>query len=111
MKSKRQRKILEIITNTVYYLLSIIYSFIIFPIIKIIYIIFKLFININDIKLEKTVYFSTKIILIISFIVEYILIQINPIFSDIIINVYEYISTAIMIPVILESLQLLNKNL
>ena len=103
--------ILEIITNTVYYLLSIIYSFIIFPIIKIIYIIFKLFININDIKLEKTVYFSTKIILIISFIVEYILIQINPIFSDIIINVYEYISTAIMIPVILESLQLLNKNL
>ena len=32
-------------------------------------------------------------------------------FSNIIINVYEYISTAIMIPVILESLQLLNKNL
>lgn len=103
--------ILEIITNTVYYLLSIVYSFIIFPIIRIICIIFKLFISIDNIKSEKTIYFSTKIILIISFILEYILIQINPIFSSVIINIYEYISTAIMIPVILESLQLLNKNL
>ena len=103
--------ILEIITNTIYYILSIVYSFIIFPIIRMIYIVFKLFISIDNIKSEKTIYFSTKIILIISFIVEYILIQINPIFSGIIINIYEYISTAIMIPVILESLQLLNKNL
>lgn len=100
--------ILNLIISVLKQFLTIIFSIFVLPILYFINFIIKLLIKISHTDINKVNYSITKVISVISFITTYIILQINTIiFQPKIISVYEYISTAILIPIILESIMTL----
>lgn len=93
------------------YLLSYLFTTIINPICIFIKFILKLLNKVSNTNENKINYGISKITLILTFIITYLLLQLNStIFQDRIIATYEYLSTAILIPVILDSLSSMKDN-
>lgn len=104
--------IFDIICCMILYLLSYLFTTIINPICIFIKFIFKTLNKMSNTNENKINYGISKITLILSFVITYLLIQLNStIFQERIIATYEYISTTILIPVILESLLSMKGNL
>ncbi|MGN1324706.1 MAG: hypothetical protein ACI4VR_05860 [Bacilli bacterium] len=104
--------IFDIIRCMILYLLSYLFTTIINPICIFIKFILKILNKISNTNENKINYGISKITLILSFVITYLLIQLNnTIFQERIIATYEYISTAILIPIILESLLSTKGNL
>lgn len=94
------------------YLLSYLFSTTINPTCIFIKFILKFLGKISNINDNKINYGISKITLILSFVVAYLLMQLNnTIFQERVIATYEYISTAILIPIILEGLLSMKDNL
>lgn len=104
--------IFDIIRCMVLYLLSYLFTTTINPFCMFMKFIFKILNKISNTNENKINYGISKITLILSFVITYLLIQLNnTIFQERIIATYEYISTAILIPIILESLLSMKGNL
>lgn len=109
---KTIKKILFFIPSFVYdvirccfiYVISIIFSFFLTPILFIIRSIFYYLVKISKTNENQVIYGITKMVSVFTIILVYILLQANIVFKQNIISVYEFISTAILIPIILEGL-------
>ncbi len=94
----------ELIVNIIKLFSYSIYNVIILPIILIVGSLLKfvnIIINYDDGQFK---FLICKMLLVITFIVVYIVIIINKGFTSKLINIYEYVSTAIIIPILLESI-------
>lgn len=85
------------------YIFSIFLSFTIKPILTMFSFIFSKIIQLSNTNENQINYGITKIVATISIVFVYIIIQMNDIFQTRIINTYEFISSVIIIPIILEA--------
>ena len=86
------------------YLLSLLFTFVLSPILFFIKYLLKLIIKSTKTNENHISYGFAKFISVFSIILVYILLQMNNVFQPRIISVYEFFSTAILIPLILDSL-------
>lgn len=96
--------ILDIAICLCKYLLSIFLSFIIKPALTILSFLFFKIIQLSSTNENQINYGITKIVATMSIILVYIILQMNEVFQERIINTYEFISSVIIIPIILEAL-------
>lgn len=96
--------ILDIILCSFKYVFSLFLSFLIKPFLTILNFILSKIIQLSNTNENQINYGLSKIIWTFSIIFTYIILQINNIFQSRIINTYEFISSVIIIPIILESL-------
>lgn len=102
----------DVVYCTLFCLLSYSFTIIINPICMFIEFTLKILNKISNTNENKINYGISKITLILSLVITYLLIQMNnTIFQERLISTYEYISTAILIPIILESLLSMKINL
>lgn len=93
------------------YLLSILFTFVLSPILFFVRYLLKLIIKSTETNENHISYGIAKFISVFSIIIVYILLQMNSVFQTRIISVYEFFSTAILIPLILDSLINFRKKL
>ena len=103
--------ILDIIICTTTYTISLFLSIIIKPFCIIIDFLFSKIIQLSNTNENQINYGLSKIVWTFSIIFVYIILQINNVFQTKIINTYEFISSVIIIPIILEALISLKEKL
>lgn len=96
--------VLDIIICFFKYFLSLFLSLVVKPLFTMLSFIFSKIIDLSNTNENQINYGMTKIISTFSIICVYIILQINDIFQERIINTYEFISSVIIIPIILETL-------
>jgi len=103
--------IIDVLKCFVMAVLSVFFSLVLSPILIFIKYLLSKLIKLTKTNENHTSYGIAKFISIFSIIVVYILLQMNSVFQTRIISVYEFFSTAILIPLILDSLINFRKKL
>lgn len=100
----------DCIKSTLILVFSLLFNFTLFPVLSFLNFLFRSLLKISKADESHVNYGITKLTFGLTLTIVYILLQTTEIFQDCIISIYEFFSTAIIIPLILESLLNIRKS-